>query len=442
MAADGSNNQRALTLAFGGGKGAIGKSALAAHVAMAAARSGKRTVLIDLDSDSPNLHQMVGVGQPARTVQQLLEGRLVDPNNAVTNTRVENLGLVAGTWLLNGAPEYAHEKLPTALDGLDADVLIIDCGSSSEAHVIDTFVDADVRFAVAHHQPSILEGTFGFIQRALDTALSRWAQGPAETAELAKLTASLQEVPLKSAVERLAGRYRQLALAAAKCIETFTVHVLGNQLEGSNQGNIIHAFGRMLGDVLAIPAPVLGAVPWSKHLRTCTEQGRPIYLEAPGSVEVRIFEQIAAHSLQTDVAAARRNRPRHAHGPSHNPSSGTAAAAVLPGQLTQYLRKHERIPCDWAITVRNAAGQSAQATLSDISFGGAGFQCELPLSVGETVVLKFAKPASQPELHAVVRFARHGKAGIEYADEGAEKLAKKLVALAKGENARREALAS
>lgn len=442
MAVDGTNKQRALTLAFGGGKGAIGKSALTAHVAMAAARSGKHTLLIDLDTDSPNLHQMVGVGQPARTVQQLLEGRLVDPNNVVTKTRVENLGLVAGTWLLNGAPEYAHEKLPRALDELEAEVLVIDCGSSTQPHVINTFVDADVRFAVAHHQPSILEGTFGFIEAALSAALGAWAQGPAEEAELAKLTASLQEVPLKTAVERLAGRYRHLALAAAQCIETFTVHVLGNQLEGSNQGNIIHAFGRMLSDVLAIPAPVLGAVPWSKHLRTCTENGRPIYLEAPGSVEVRIFEQIATHSLKTDLRAARSGRPRHTHSRSQNPAGATTTAAALPGQLTQYLRKHERIPCDWTVTVRNASGQSAPGTLSDISFGGAGFHCDLPLTAGETVVLQFDKPASRPELQAVVRFARHGKAGIEYADEAAEKQAKKLVALAKGENARREALAS
>src|SRR5690606_13997139 len=59
---------------FTGGKGAVGKSTLAANVALELARGGARTLLADLDLGLANLDVLLGL-EPARTVEDALAGR-------------------------------------------------------------------------------------------------------------------------------------------------------------------------------------------------------------------------------------------------------------------------------------------------------------------------------------------------------------------------------
>jgi flagellar biosynthesis protein FlhG len=51
-------------IAIGGGKGGVGKSLIAANLAIYLSQLGKRVVLIDADLGGANLHTFVGVDRP------------------------------------------------------------------------------------------------------------------------------------------------------------------------------------------------------------------------------------------------------------------------------------------------------------------------------------------------------------------------------------------
>src|SRR5512134_4067696 len=58
--------------AVGGGKGGVGKSVVAASLAAAMAGTGRRCALIDVDLGGANLHTLLGVSRPRRTLSHLL----------------------------------------------------------------------------------------------------------------------------------------------------------------------------------------------------------------------------------------------------------------------------------------------------------------------------------------------------------------------------------
>src|SRR5262245_11555586 len=60
--------------AVGGGKGGVGKSVVAVSLAAAIAGTGRRCAVIDADLGAANLHTLLGISRPVRTLAHLLTG--------------------------------------------------------------------------------------------------------------------------------------------------------------------------------------------------------------------------------------------------------------------------------------------------------------------------------------------------------------------------------
>ena len=95
---DGSTNRPrnpgARLLAVGGGKGGVGKTFIAANLATALARLGKRVVIVDADLEGPNLHTCLGMPPPKRTLSDFINRKVTDLNDIVTSTTIEGMGTV------------------------------------------------------------------------------------------------------------------------------------------------------------------------------------------------------------------------------------------------------------------------------------------------------------------------------------------------------------
>src|SRR5689334_11725058 len=81
-------------VAFGSGKGGVGKSLLTANVGIYLAQLGKRVVVLDADLGGANLHTFVGVERPAVTLSAFFERRVARIEDVVVPTTVNNLGLL------------------------------------------------------------------------------------------------------------------------------------------------------------------------------------------------------------------------------------------------------------------------------------------------------------------------------------------------------------
>jgi len=125
----------------GGGKGGVGKSFLISNIAHCLAIEGKKTILIDADYGGANLHSILGITKPARSLTDFFTRR-IPLQDLVIDSGIPNLGLVVGM-IRSFAPEsinYAQKlKFHRHIRLLEADYVLVDLGSGANFNIIDTF---------------------------------------------------------------------------------------------------------------------------------------------------------------------------------------------------------------------------------------------------------------------------------------------------------------
>ena len=168
--------------AVGGGKGGVGKTAVASSLAVALARSGFRCIAVDADFGAANLHTMLGVPDPRWSIRHFLGREISTLEEVACDTRVPGLRLVSGSRARVDAANLDHprrQKLIRHLFRLDADEVVIDLAAGSSFNVLDFFVAADLPLAVVTPEPTAIENTYHFIKaswfRAMRPAAHRRA---------------------------------------------------------------------------------------------------------------------------------------------------------------------------------------------------------------------------------------------------------------------------
>src|SRR5204862_3174172 len=128
------STEGARIVAVGGGKGGVGKSLVAANLAVALADSGRRVVLVDADLGAANQHTLFGIDQSNSGIQQLLAHEVKHLDDVAIPTAVPNLRIVVGSGAVPGAANINHgqkQKLLRHIRGLDADLVVVDVGAGT-----------------------------------------------------------------------------------------------------------------------------------------------------------------------------------------------------------------------------------------------------------------------------------------------------------------------
>ena len=164
--------------AIGGGKGGVGKSVVSILIALALARNGQKTVLVDADLGGANLHTMMGIKTPARTLNDFLTKKYENIEDICIRTQVKNLELICGaSEILSLAnPIFAQKtKIVQSVTSMAADHVILDLGAGTSYNVIDFFLIADSPVVVLTPQPISIQNAYGFVRNTMYRKLSRMA---------------------------------------------------------------------------------------------------------------------------------------------------------------------------------------------------------------------------------------------------------------------------
>ncbi len=240
-------------IAVGAGKGGVGKSTIAANLALSLRASGAATGLLDADVYGPNLPRMLGVSSPpsqrdgkilpvdAHGLQFMSMGLLVPQGEAV---------VWRGPMLHGALKSFLHDVAWGPLDYLIVD-LPPGTGDVQLSLVQQTFVDG----AVVVSTPSAV---------ALEDAVKA-------VDAFRKL-----EVPVLGMIENM---------SEFVCPECGTHHAIFDS-------------GRTEERALALGVPFLGAVPLHAAVRRGGDEGRPIALADPESPYARALREIAGRMAQ------------------------------------------------------------------------------------------------------------------------------------------------
>jgi flagellar biosynthesis protein FlhG len=125
------------------GKGGVGKSLVAANLAVAFAQAGKRVVLADLDLGASNLHLIIGHQKPGASIGAFLNNPRIDFSTLVAETDIPNLRFIPGDSEIPGTANLKSSQrnmLARRLLSVEADVLILDLGAGTHQSILDFFL--------------------------------------------------------------------------------------------------------------------------------------------------------------------------------------------------------------------------------------------------------------------------------------------------------------
>jgi flagellar biosynthesis protein FlhG len=399
----------ALVVACGGGKGGAGKSLVAANLGIAIARLGMRTVLVDADLGAANLHTMFGIDQPGATLGALIDRRVANLEEVSIPTGEPRLFLVPGTGAVVGSANLAHAqklKLLGHIRRIDAEVIIVDVGAGVAFNTLDLFDVGDVRLVVATPQLTSLQNAYAFTKGAVYRGLRAAAHDDAERELLSGSSDHTETERVGHSIARVEQRDPQLAGRMRRIVAGFGGAIVGNQLEGPSQRNVLFGLSRMARDFLGVELPVVAELPLDPQLHRSVTDRKPYLLTHPGTRLAQAFGKLAEQVAMTNLSAVREARALT------EPEAPPASADAEFGEtLTPYLRREPRVAVDWPGMVRGGAGES-YGRVVDVSLRGALVATPLQLDRGVRVELRMQRYPDS--FLGVVRHARPGYLGVEF----------------------------
>jgi flagellar biosynthesis protein FlhG len=161
--------------AVGGGKGGVGKSVICTLLASWLARMGHRTILLDADLGGANLHTLLGVKIPPRTLGDFL-AKKYDTLEEICFQVEHNLRLISGASevLSLANPLYVQKaKIIQHLFKLDCDYVVLDLGAGASFNVLDFFLVSHRQLTILTSQPTAIQNAYGFVRNAVYRRLSQ-----------------------------------------------------------------------------------------------------------------------------------------------------------------------------------------------------------------------------------------------------------------------------
>ena len=270
--------------AVGGGKGGVGKSLVSVLLALDIARRGKKTILIDVDLGGANLHTMMGIKTPARTLNDLVMRKYDSMDQICIKTGIQNLELVCGaSEILSLAnPQYAQKhKIVQNIFSLSADCVILDLGAGTSYNVLDFFLIADYPIVVLTPQPISIQNAYGFVRNTVYRKLSRLSAQQPSLLNLIKSAMDPKNDKQMRTIHDLFESIREshnsrIVEQLKKAIRNIRPWVLTNMAREERDNNAGRIIQLVSEKYLTIQARQLGAVDYDASIERMVSQMRAV----------------------------------------------------------------------------------------------------------------------------------------------------------------------
>jgi flagellar biosynthesis protein FlhG len=275
----GSPRRKARIWAFAGGKGGVGRSLLAANLAVQLARDGQRVALIDADIDGPTVRAFLGIPASDPGLRLLFEDKSLDLTRCFQRIPPDELFFAGGMEnAVTGVPS-TMDRLAIAIPRLDMDHVILDLGSTRTPTVQKLFRIADLGLIVVTPEALSLQPVHAYFSQLV----RRHPDGKG---------------PVSQDLPRLG--------------------ILVNRIRSEDEAFNGVALRSGLRKLLGLHATLLGSIPHDDAVSQALMRGRPFSLQYPNSPAAKAIGALlrglavaADHDAGVDGAPARLESADH-----------------------------------------------------------------------------------------------------------------------------------
>ena len=283
----------ATIVSFASGKGGVGKSVIAANLALLLAKKGKRVTIADLDIGGADIHILFGLMNPPLTLTDFLNRRVERLEDIAQALPVHsNLMLIPGTGdtLATANMPYAKKKrLIRHLKNLQTDVVIVDIGAGTSYHALDFFLMADHHVTVATPDPTSVLDLYRFIKLA---AIRRVLASFLARGTMADALSDRDFSSVKEVLE-VAGQTDEASRVVAEtALRTFHPALILNRLSGRAQVNVA-ALKKLLTEYIGGHLTLLGEVPDDPAMERAVRGYLPVTDREPAAPAAMALAAIA-----------------------------------------------------------------------------------------------------------------------------------------------------
>lgn len=290
------------------GKGGVGKSLLAANLAIALAQGFRRVVLADLDLGASNLHLVLGV-QSAKDGLGTFLTKSAPFEDCIHETSYENLRFIPGDIEIPGLSSLKAPQKNSLLRNFDklqesTDYLILDLGAGTHLSILDFFLLSPRGIVVTSPHVTATLNAYLFLKNAvfrlLSNSFKKNSPGRDLLESIKKDSSSLQRLYIPKLVELLEKEDPENTERFLSYLSVFRPRIVMNMIDGPQDAEKAGKIRRSCREYLNLDLEHLGVMYRDSVQDIALASRLPVIVYKPQSVLAQAVYRIAGKILQSE----------------------------------------------------------------------------------------------------------------------------------------------
>lgn len=291
------------------GKGGVGKSLVAANLAIAFAQAGQRVVLADLDLGASNLHLVLGYQAPKTGIGAFLNDTRSDFSKVIIETDIRGLrfipgdGEIPGSANLKASQRNALVKRFLALEA-DTDILILDLGAGTHQSILDFFLLSGQGIVVTAPAVTATLNAYIFLKntvfRMMYTLFPKGTVAYTYLEQVRKDSSGKNRLYIPQMLKEIAKRDPKSHKKFQESAAHFHPRLIMNMLDDPKDADVALKIRRSCEEYLDIKIEHLGVIYRDVLQDTALSSRLPIILYKPQSLLSQAVYRIADKILQSE----------------------------------------------------------------------------------------------------------------------------------------------
>ena len=288
-------------VAIVGPKGGVGKTIIAANLAIALSKLGKKVIVVDLDLGAANLHTTFGLTGSKYTLDDFIFNKVGNLTEIVQDTDIKNLSIICGGDVPGIANLHYQKKVKLIrnLATLESDFILLDLGAGVSYNVIDFLIIAQNGLLVTTPDVHSLLNCYSFIKTLIFRRLTFYFKREKcfELLELLEKAKHTEDNPHLKTMEGFLQEARRIDAALAKGVKKILRHfkpiVVVNRVRTVNEAKAGETILKLMRQYLSVESSATISIREDQAVRNTLAKLTPIMLEAPEAKFCKDIKEIA-----------------------------------------------------------------------------------------------------------------------------------------------------